>query len=79
MHTVCDQATAVQVVAMFHDEDRPCAGIAAMEVRHPHLTAWMSICFEISRSHDHAELVTDDAAGLRVQLQTVTGERTAAL
>ena len=34
---------------------------------------------EISRARDRAELVTDDAAELRAQLQAVTGERIAAL
>ncbi len=53
--------------------------IAAMEARHPHLTTQKSFYVEISRAHDRAELVTDDAAELRVQLQAVTGERIAAL
>ena len=34
---------------------------------------------EISRARDRAELVTDDRAGLRDQLEAVTGERIAAL
>ena len=34
---------------------------------------------EISRARDRAELVTDNAAELRAQLQAVTGERIAAL
>ena len=34
---------------------------------------------EISRARDRAELVTDDRAGLREQLEAVTGERIAAL
>ena len=53
--------------------------IAAMEARHPHLTTQKSFYVEISRARDRAELVTDDAAGLRAQLQAVTGERIAAL
>ena len=53
--------------------------IAAMEARHPHLTTQKSFYVEISRARDRAELVTDDAAELRAQLQAVTGERVAAL
>ena len=53
--------------------------IAAMEARHPHLTTQKGFYVEISRARDRAELVTDDAAGLRAQLQAVTGERIAAL
>ena len=53
--------------------------IAAMEARHPHLTTQKSFYVEISRARDRAELVTDDAAELRDQLQAVTGERIAAL
>ena len=53
--------------------------IAAMEARHPHLTTQKSFYVEISRARDRAELVTDDAAELRAQLQAVTGERIAAL
>ena len=53
--------------------------IAAMESRHPHLTTQKSFYVEISRARDRAELVTDDAAELRAQLQAVTGERIAAL
>ena len=34
---------------------------------------------EISRARDRAELVTDDKAALREQLQALTGERIAAL
>ena len=34
---------------------------------------------EISRARDRAELVTDDAAALREQLEVVTGERISAL
>ena len=50
-----------------------------MEARHPHLTTQKSFYVEISRARDRAELVTDDAAELRAQLQAVTGERIAAL
>ena len=53
--------------------------IAAMEARHPHLTTQKSFYVEISRARDRAELVTDDAAELRAQLQAVAGERIAAL
>ena len=53
--------------------------IAAMEARHPHLTTQKSFYVEISRARDRAELVTDDAADLRAQLEAVTGERIAAL
>ncbi|MCY4560072.1 MAG: ATP-binding domain-containing protein, partial [Chloroflexi bacterium] len=53
--------------------------IAAMEARHPHLTTQKSFYVEISRARDRAELVTDDAAELRAQLQEATGERIAAL
>ena len=53
--------------------------IAAMEARHPHLTTQKSFYVEISRARDRAELVTDDAAELRAQLQAVTGERIAGL
>ena len=53
--------------------------IAAMEARHPHLTTQKSFYVEISRARDRAELVTDDVAELRAQLQAVTGDRIAAL
>ena len=53
--------------------------IAAMEARHPHLTTQKSFYVEISRARDRAELVTDDAADLKAQLEAVTGERVAAL
>ena len=53
--------------------------IAAIEARHPHLTTQKSFYVEISRARERAELVTDDAAELRSQLQAVTGERIAAL
>ena len=45
----------------------------------PYRTTQKSFYVEISRARDRAELVTDDAAGLRAQLQAVTGERIAAL
>ena len=44
-----------------------------------HLTTQKSFYVEISRARDRAELVTDDVAELRAQLQAVTGERIAAL
>ena len=53
--------------------------IAAIEARHPHLTTQKSFYVEISRARERAELVTDDAAGLRAQLQAATGQRIAAL
>ena len=53
--------------------------IAAMKARHPHLTTQKSFYVEISRARDRAELITDDAAELKAQLQAVTGERIAAL
>ena len=53
--------------------------IAAMEARHPHLTTQKSFYVEISRARDRAELVTDDKAALKEQLEAVTGERIAAL
>ena len=53
--------------------------IAAIEARHPHLTTQKGFYVEISRARDRAELVTDNAAELRAQLQAVTGERIAAL
>ena len=53
--------------------------IAAMEARHKHLTTQKSFYVEISRARDRAELVTDDAADLKAQLEAVTGERIAAL
>ena len=53
--------------------------IAAMEANHPHLTTQKSFYVEISRARYRAELVTDDAQSLRVQLETATGERIAAL
>ena len=53
--------------------------IAAMEAKHPTLTTQKSFYVEISRARDRAELVTDDKAALREQLEGVTGERIAAL
>ena len=53
--------------------------IAAREARHPHLTTQKSFYAEISRARGRAELVTDDAAELRSQLQAVTGECIAAI
>ena len=53
--------------------------IAAIGANHPNLTTQKSFYVEISRARDRAELVTDDAAELRAQLQAVTGERIAAL
>ena len=53
--------------------------IAAMEANHPHLTTQKSFYVEISRARDRVELVTDDAAMLRVRLETATGERVSAL
>ena len=53
--------------------------IAAMEANHPHLTTQKTLYVEISRARDKAELVTDDKAALREQLEAATGERIAAL
>ena len=53
--------------------------IAAMEANHPNLTNLKTFYVEISRARDRAELVTDDKAALREQLEAVTGERIAAL
>ena len=53
--------------------------IAAMEANHPNLTTQKSFYVEISRARDRAELVTDDKAALKEQLEAVTGERIAAL
>ena len=53
--------------------------IAAMEAKHPKLTTQKSFYVEISRARDRAELVTDDAAALKEQLEAVTGERISAL
>ena len=53
--------------------------IAAMEANHPHLTTQKSFYVEISRARDRAELVTDEKAALKEQLESVSGERIAAL
>ena len=53
--------------------------IAAMEASHPNLTTQKTLYVEISRARDKAELVTDDKAALREQLEAATGERIAAL
>ena len=53
--------------------------IAAMEANHPHLTTQKSFYVEISRARDRAELVTDDKAVLKEQLEAATGDRIAAL
>ena len=53
--------------------------IAAMEANHKHLTTQKSFYVEISRARDKAELVTDDKATLKEQLEAATGERIAAL
>ena len=53
--------------------------IAAIEANHPNLTNQKMLYVEISRARDRAELVTDDKAGLREQLEALTGERIAAL
>ena len=53
--------------------------IAAMEANHKHLTTQKSFYVEISRARDRAELVTDDKAALKEQLEAATGVRIAAL
>ena len=53
--------------------------IAVMEANHPHLTTQKSFYVEISRARHRAELVTDDRKALGEHLETVTGERVAAL
>ena len=53
--------------------------IAAMEAGHPNLTTQKSFYVEISRARDRAELVTDDRARLKEQLEAATGERLSAL
>ena len=53
--------------------------IAAIEANHPNLTNQKMLYVEISRARDRAELVTDDKAALKEQLEAVTGERIAAL
>ena len=50
-----------------------------MEANHPNLTTQKTLYVEISRARDRAELVTDDKAALREQLEAATGERIAAL
>ena len=53
--------------------------IAAIEANHPNLTNQKMLYVEISRARDCAELVTDDRAALKEQLEALTGERIAAL
>ena len=53
--------------------------IAAIEANHPNLTNQKMLYVEISRARDRAELVTDDKAGLKEQLEALSGERIAAL
>ena len=53
--------------------------IAAIEADHPNLTNRKMLYVEISRARDRAELVTDDKAGLKEQLEALSGERIAAL
>ena len=53
--------------------------IAVMEAGHPHLTTRKTFYVEISRARHGAEIVTDDARALRERLESVTGERIAAL
>ena len=53
--------------------------IAAIEANHPNLTNQKMLYVDISRARDRAELVTDDKAALREQIQALTGERIAAL
>ena len=53
--------------------------IAAIEANHPNLTTQKMLYVEISRARDRAELVTDDKAALKEQLEALTGERIAAL
>ena len=53
--------------------------IAAIEANHPNLTNQKMLYVEISRARDRAELVTDDKAALKEQIQALTGERIAAL
>ena len=50
-----------------------------MEANHPHLTTQKSFYVEISRARNRAELVTDDRAAVKEQLEAATGERIAAL
>ena len=53
--------------------------IAALQANHPQLTTAKAFYVEISRARDRAELVTDDAQGLKDRLEAVTGERISAL
>ena len=53
--------------------------IAAMEANHPNLMTQKTLYVKISRARDRAELVTDDKAALREQLEAATGEWIAAL
>ena len=53
--------------------------IGAMEAKHPHLTTQKTLYVEINRARDRGELVTDDKAALREQLEAVTVERIAVL
>ena len=53
--------------------------IAAIEANHPNLTNQKMLYVEISRARDRAELVTDDKAALKEQLEALSGERIAAL
>ena len=46
--------------------------IAAIEANHPNLTNQKMLYVEISRARDRAELVTDDKAGLKEQLEALT-------
>ena len=53
--------------------------IAAIEANHPNLTNQKMLYVEISRARDRAELVTEDKAALKEQLEALSGERIAAL
>ena len=53
--------------------------IAAIEAHHPNLSNQKMLYVEISRARDRAELVTDDKAALKEQLEALSGERIAAL
>ena len=53
--------------------------IAAIETNHPNLTNQKMLYVEVSRARDRAELVTDDKAGRKEQLEALSGERIAAL
>ena len=54
-------------------------GLGAPGANHPHLTTQKSFYVEISRARERAELVTDDKAALKEQLEAAAGERIAAL